>query len=147
MDGPVGIAAATVAFAGTLCTSVHTLHEAISSWVNAPRTLHELRTGIKAFQEVLTSLTAELKSATEDSSPSNQRAVYQKLEPVFQGCQQSCDEFSSLLRKITSHSGEDRLSKRDRIRVHLNEREIAQFKGNLEVYKSTLVVALQHATV
>ncbi|KAI2633685.1 hypothetical protein GGS26DRAFT_554317 [Hypomontagnella submonticulosa] len=147
MDGPVGIAAATVAFAGTLCTSVQTLHEAINSWANAPRTLHELRNGIKAFQDVLASLMNKLKSATEESSPPNQRAAYQDLEPVFQRCQNSCDEFASLLRKITSHSDEDRLSKRDRLRVHLNEKEIAQFRGNLEVYKSTLVVALQHTTV
>lgn len=147
MAESVGVASAVVGFAGTLYTSIQTLYDVINTWVNAPQTLRELHNSIKVFQGVLTSLTTELEARTHDNSPLTQLAAYKDLEPVLRGCQKSCDEFTSLLQGITSHSDEDRVSKRDRLRVHLNEKEISLFKTNLEVYKSTLTIALQHTTM
>lgn len=64
----VGIAAGAVGFAGTLYTSIKTLHDMINSWVNAPQTLCDLLNGVKALQEVLMSLKIELEKATENNS-------------------------------------------------------------------------------
>ncbi|RAH40250.1 uncharacterized protein BO95DRAFT_21428 [Aspergillus brunneoviolaceus CBS 621.78] len=62
-------------------------------------------------------------------------------------CEATYNAFAKTLSRLTSHSDEDRLSWRDRGRLHLERREIASLKNGLQKGIETLDIAINMATL
>lgn len=65
----------------------------------------------------------------------------------MEGCRTSCVNFEKKLSDLTSHSDENRMAFRDRIRLNFNDNEIGLLKENLAQSQRTLNDALGFANL
>lgn len=121
----------------TLQSSI-TLYQTIQSLQSRDKTIRELRQELEALQHVLQAL---------GESFSNSEVDLIALEQPLRRCKDACSDFNSLLAKCTSHSTEERSSKRDWLKLKYLGEDIAGFKDMLACYKSTISIALAYANL
>ena len=141
MAEALGTTAAVIGIASAAWSSAKSLYDFVSSFRDAPKALEDLiqDTGIIAKQlETL----ATQKPTNARSLSNTQRATLRDLEPALEGCQNACEDLESKIRTMTSHSSDGRVSKRDRLALMFQDKDVAILKARLGSYKQSLVVAL-----
>lgn len=147
MADPLSISASAIAVITLAAQSCKALNDIIAGFVNAPKTLQDLRGDLGNVQHLIQSLESVVGGATRTQLSVDQRTCIAELVPAMQNCQGACDDFRAKLSKITSHSKEDQVSWIDRSRIHFNEKEIMLLKSRLGDCKETLDVALGVVTL
>ena len=145
MSDPLSITASVIAVAGVAYSSVKLLHETISGIQDAPETIIHLKTEVGILYETIHSLKQRLAEEKEKDSVLSeaQRSNLREIEPSLDACHNACDAFQTKMVHILRHSTEERISTRDKIKMHLREKEIVTFQVRLESYKSTFAISLE----
>ncbi|KAK7698643.1 hypothetical protein SLS64_012382 [Diaporthe eres] len=145
---PLSITAAVIGVVRLTYDSCKSLNEKLKGIKHAPEKLETLHRDLDAFQAILNSQGEATFSALEDVAlSSDQQASLKALLTVMGGCQTACEAFEKKLSHLTSHSDEDRIALRDRIRLHFNDSEIGLLKENLAQSQRALNGALGFANL
>lgn len=145
MADPLSVAASLIAVVGLAWTSTQALHDAIDSWVGAPQTISNIKNELETLKAVLQALQRLFKDVQTPAVDSV--LVDMKVRSVLQSCQDVCDDFKALVTKWTRHSTEGKFSKRDKLAVTFGGQMMAAFTQKLGLYKQTLGLVLQAATL
>ncbi|ROW08963.1 hypothetical protein VMCG_02966 [Cytospora schulzeri] len=143
MAEAISLAASVIAIAEMTWYSCKTLNDTIKRFRNAPEKLRNLLGDLGTLIQLLQSLRGHLEPSMSAGHPS----AHEALKPAMQGCQQLCDEFTKRLAELTSHSNEEYIGRRDRLRFHFNDTEIMLLKERLVQYKLTFDIALNVASL
>lgn len=114
------------------------LYQTIQSLQSREKVIRELRQELEALQGVLRAL---------DESIGNLDVDLVSLEQPLKRCKSSCEDFNSLILRCTSHSTEQRSSRRDWLKLRYMGDDISGFKNMLAGYKSTISIALAYANL
>lgn len=145
---PLSITAAVIGVVRLTYDSCKSLNEKLKGIKHAPEKLETLRRDLDAFQAILNSQAEASFSGLEDVAlSSDQQASLKALLTVMEGCRTICADFEKKLSHLTSHSDENRMALRDRIRLHFNDSEIGLLKENLAQSQRTLNDALGFANL
>lgn len=145
---PLSITAAVIGVVRLTYDSCKSLNEKLRGIKNAPEKLETLHRDLDTFQAILNSQGGASFSVLEDATLStDQQASLKALLTVMEGCQTVCANFEKKLSHLTSHSDENRMALRDRIRLHFNDSDIELLKQNLAQSQRTLNDALGFANL
>jgi uncharacterized protein YoxC len=147
MPDPLSITASVIAVATLAYSSSKKLYEFVQSIQEAPKTLKDMNSDLAALQKVLNSLIEQLTTTPVEDVSVGLKGCLEDIKPSLKGCSEACDEFNAKLAKITSHSTEDHTSKRDKIKLQFQDKEILAFKYRISSYKATLSLALEFASL
>ena len=147
MADPVGLTASIIAIAGLACQSGKTLYELLNSIQNTPRTLQALNEDLSAIQHLLKSIKSAMEDSSDNSFSNGVKKCLEEAKPALTGCGKACDEFAEKIGKIMSHSDENRTSRRDRIKLQFQEKDILAFRYRIGSYKAMLNIALGLASL
>ncbi|OJD10871.1 hypothetical protein AJ78_08233 [Emergomyces pasteurianus Ep9510] len=144
MADPLSITASVVTIATLAYASSKSLYQTISGICNAPQNLVHLKTDIEMLCEAIMSLQRGLEENGIDAALSDaQRSNLCEIKPILEACQKACDAFKGKMERFMSHSSDGHIALRDRLKMHVQEKEIVAFEAQLGSYKSTLIVALE----
>lgn len=145
---PLSITAAVIGVVRLTYDSCKSLNEKLKGIKNAPEKLETLHRDLDAFQAILNSQGEASFSGLEDVAlSSDQQASLKALLTVMEGCRTVCEAFEKKISHLTSHSDENRMALRDRIRLHFNDSDIGLLKENLAQSQRTLNDALGFANL
>lgn len=147
MTDPLSITAGVIAVVTLAYDSGKTLYEFINGILEAPKALKDMNGDLAAIQKVLNSLKVELEGTPDATLSAGLKKFLNDIKPSLEGCTEACDEFKAKLVKVTSHSTEAHTSKRDRIKLQFQDKEISAFKYRMASYKATLSIALEYASL
>lgn len=150
MDDLLSVTANVTGVVTAVCQSCKALSDLISSFIDAPKNLTNLRDDLNALQTLIESLKQAVSPRSPDPTirlSTEQKSCMNELIPAMNSCQTACDEFKQRLSKATSHSPPGRLSLVDRARWPFNEKDIAVLQSRLGDCKQTLSVALGVVTL
>jgi hypothetical protein len=147
MGDPLSVTAGVIAVAGLAYSSAKALNEAIASFLNAPKVLRDIGKDLGILQNLLQALQQPLDGVPNADLSNDQKACFESLKPALEACKGMCDDFTLKLSKMTSHSQADKVSWRDRARLHFNEKDVALLQSDLEKHKQTVDVAIGVATL
>ena len=145
MAEAVGLAASIIAIATLAYQSSKTLYDLLDSIRNVPKTLQDLNEDLSAISQLLKSIKSAMEDSSDDSFSDGVKKCLEEVKPALTGCGKTCDEFTEKIGKIMSHSDEKHTSKRDRIKLQFEEKDILAFRYRLGSYKATLNIALSLA--
>ncbi|KAJ5803184.1 uncharacterized protein N7503_005634 [Penicillium pulvis] len=134
----VGTASAIATFVTLALQSSIVLYQTVQSLQSRDKVIRELRQELEALQGVLQAL---------QESTGNLDVDLASLEQPLKRCNNACEEFNTLIRRCTSHSTEDRSSRRDWVKLRYMGEDISGFKNMLAGYKSTISIALAYANL
>ncbi|KAJ5527004.1 hypothetical protein N7513_011163 [Penicillium frequentans] len=134
----VGTASAIATFVTLALQSSIVLYQTVQSLQSRDKVIRELRQELEALQGVLQAL---------QESTSNLDADLASLEQPLKRCKNACEDFNALIRRCTSHSTEERSSRRDWVKLRYMGEDISGFKNMLAGYKSTISIALAYANL
>lgn len=143
---PLSITAGVIAVTRLTYDTCKSLNNTINGLKSAPSKLKGLQTALRSFESMIEQ-DMGLNSLQDAILSPAQQASLSALQPVMQSCQASSDAFSKRLTELTSHSSEERLAKRDRIRLHFNDNEIRLLQETLGQAQRTLSDALGFANL
>lgn len=138
----VGLAASVITIADVAYKSSKRLYELIDGFRTASKTLSDLHTDLSSLEQLLQSLKDALGKADDESLSDEMRKCLQNLKPCMVACYEVCDGFSAKVMQITSHSTEDHVSWRDKIRLQFEEKGIQAFQFRLAAHKTTINIVL-----
>lgn len=150
MADPLSVTASVIAVVTAACQSCKALSDLISSFLNAPKDLLNLRGDLDALQAVIESLEHAVSPGSPDAASSlstEQKSCMKELVPAMRSCQTACDDFAQRLSKAMSHSPQGRVSLIHRAKWHFNEKDIMFLQSRLGDCKQTLSVALGVVTL
>jgi len=147
MAEAIGLTASIIAIAGLAYQSSKTLYELLDGIQNAPKTLQGLSEDLSAISHLLKSITSAMEDSSDDSFSNGVKKCLEEVKPALAGCGKTCDEFREKMAKIMSHSDEEHTSKRDRIKLQFEQKDIVAFRYRLGSYKATLNIALSLASL
>lgn len=104
----VGTASAIATFVTLALQSSIVLYQTVQSLQSRDKAIRELRQELEALQGVLQAL---------KESTGNLDVDLASLEQPLKRCNNACDDFNTLIKRCTSHSTEDRSSKRDWVKL------------------------------
>ncbi|KAH8887335.1 hypothetical protein GQ53DRAFT_784306 [Thozetella sp. PMI_491] len=139
MAEAVGMASGLLALATFAFNTSVALKTTIQSFQSHPKRIRDLLEELEALTETLAPLQETIREATD----LNLSALALPLER----CGNACQEFEGELNKCVSQSGGTRASFRDWARVQYMRDDIDSFRRLLDGYKSTINLALTHATL
>ena len=134
----VGTVSAITSLVTLALQSSITLYQTVQSLQSRDKVVRELRQELEALQGVLQTLNESICNFEVDLTT---------LEQPLTRCNNACAEFNALIKKCTSHSTEERSSKRDWLRLRYMGEDITGFKDMLASYKSTISIALAYANL
>lgn len=134
----VGTASAITTFVTLALQSSIILYQTVQSLQSRDKVIRELRQELEALQGVLQAL---------EESTGNLDVDLAALEQPLKRCNNACEEFNALIRRCTSHSTEERSSRRDWVKLRYMGEDISGFKNMLAGYKSTISIALAYANL
>jgi hypothetical protein len=137
-----GVVASVVAIAGLAYNGSKKLYEALDSYQNAPKTLSNLRTELDIVQQLLQSIEKNLANTRDEDLPEALQRCLQDFKPSLKGLKLGCDEFLEKLKKLTNHSMDSNMSKRDRFKLQFEEKSIEAFRYRLGSHKLSANIAL-----
>lgn len=145
---PLSITASVIAVVQLTYGSCKSLSETLKGINNAPEKLENLHRDLISFQAVLKSHgDASISDLENLGLSADQKASLKALVTVMEGCRMVCENFEKKLNHLTSHSDENHIALRDRIRLHFNDGEIGLLKENLAQSQRTLNDALGFANL
>jgi len=147
MAEAVGLTASIIAIAALAYQSSKTLYELLDGIRNAPKTLQGLNEDLSAISHLLKSIKSAMEDSSDDSFSDGVKKCLEEVKPALTGCGKTCHEFKEKMGKIMSHSDEKHTSKRDRIKLQFEEKDILAFRYRLGSYKATLNIALSLASL
>ncbi|EPS26182.1 hypothetical protein PDE_01118 [Penicillium oxalicum 114-2] len=139
----VGTASAITTFVTLALQSSIILYQTVQSLQSRDKVIRELRDELRSLQGVLQALEELIGNFEVDLA---------SLEQPLARCKSACEEFNSLIKRCTSHSTEERSSKKDWLKLrymglrYMGE-DILGFKNMLAGYKSTISIALAYANL
>ncbi|KAJ6005657.1 hypothetical protein N7451_003601 [Penicillium sp. IBT 35674x] len=134
----VGTASAIATFVTLALQSSIVLYQTVQSLQSRDKVIRELRQELEALQGVLQAL---------QESTGNLDVDLASLEQPLKRCNNACEDFNALIRRCTSHSTEERSSRRDWVKLRYMGEDISGFKNMLAGYKSTISIALAYANL
>jgi hypothetical protein len=144
MTDPLSVTAGVIAVAGLAYSSSKALYELISTIQDAPQGFQELNQSIAALSQILEALRTNLDGRGTRLSQS-QIACLQEAKPILEGCDHACKNFKTKIEGLTIHSHDSRRSFRDSIKLHFQNKSIADFRMRLADWKESLAIALDVA--
>lgn len=133
--------AAMLGSAAAAFQEVQFLYTTIDNIRDAPGFLHDIKLDIQAVKDVLHNL------VTAAPSDSSQIISSAEVKSAIENCCKLCTDFQALFTRWKRHAVEEDTFWVDRWRVSLSgEERIRAFKGQLNLCKDTLAVALSTAT-
>ncbi|KAF1809595.1 hypothetical protein P152DRAFT_403061 [Eremomyces bilateralis CBS 781.70] len=138
MAEPISLASGLITFVVFALKTSTSLYEAVDSFKTSQRAIRELRSELSGLQAVLLSL---------QEAASNSTVKLDVLQVPLQRCGKACQEFEEVIAKCTAHSGGSRESFRDWAKIRYMGNTIEGFRRTLEVYKSTITIALGDANI
>jgi hypothetical protein len=139
---PLSITAAAVGFTTAALQSAQFLVKTIDNIRDAPSTIRDVTTDVRAVESVL----QNLEKALNDGS--SQIILSSQIEYAVKNCERACITFQSQVESWKKHSTEEKMFWMDRWKIGLfGQEKIKTFKGQLSSYKGTLSVALSTATM
>ncbi|OBT75572.1 hypothetical protein VF21_05832 [Pseudogymnoascus sp. 05NY08] len=146
MTDPLSVTAGTIAVAGLAYSSSKALYELISTIQGAPQVFQELNQYIAALGQVLNALKTNLDGRGTRLSD-GQITCLQEAKLTLEGCDIACKDFKTKMERLTTHSHDGRKSFRDGIKLHFQNKSIADFQMRLAGWKETLALALDVALI
>ena len=144
MTDPLSVTAGIIAVAGLAYSSSKALYELISTIQDAPQVFQELNQYIAALSQTLEALKTNLDGRGTRLSES-QIACLQEAKPTLKGCDLACKDFKTKMEGLTIHSHDGRRSFRDSIKLHFQNKSIADFRMRLAGWKESLALTLDVA--
>jgi hypothetical protein len=141
MTDPLSVTAGIIAVAGLAYSSSKALYELISTIQDAPQVFQELNQYIAALSQILEALKTNLDGRGTRLSES-QITCLQEAKPTLEGCDLACKDFKTKMEGLTIHSRDGRRSFRDSIKLHFQNKSIADFRMRLAGWKESLALAL-----
>ncbi|KAF2686546.1 hypothetical protein K458DRAFT_476409 [Lentithecium fluviatile CBS 122367] len=139
---PLSITASIVGITTAAIQSVQFLTKTVDNIKEAPNTVKDVGTDLRAVQPVLQSLAKALQDGSEQIVLSDQ------IRCAVENTDRACTAFQSRVERWMKHSTEDKLFWMDRWKVGLfGVEHIKTFRGQLSDCKGTLSVALSTATI
>jgi len=142
MADPLSICASAIAVATLAYDGVKTLHDLITGIRDAPKTIQEISVDLGEILKILSFFQEELARAKGQKLSRELEACLTQVQPAMEACRDTCDAFRSKMAAVTSHSSPTHTSFRDRLKLLLQDADIASFKHKLGSYKSTLNIAI-----
>ncbi|CAI7671403.1 unnamed protein product [Penicillium pancosmium] len=134
----IGTASAIATFVTLALETSINLYQTIQSLQSREKVIRELRQELEALQGVLRAL---------EESISNLDVDLASLEQPLTRCKNACEDFNILILRCTSHSTQQRSSRRDWLKLRYMGDDISGFKNMLAGYKSTISIALAYANL
>ena len=144
MTDPLSVTAGIIAVAGLAYSSSKALYELISTIQDTPQVFQDLNQYIAALSQILEALRINLNGRNARLSES-QIVCLQEMKPTLEGCDLACRDFRTKIEKLTIHSHDGRRSFRDSIKLHFQNKGIADFRMRLTGWKESLALALDVA--
>ncbi|KAF3764680.1 hypothetical protein M406DRAFT_331005 [Cryphonectria parasitica EP155] len=144
---PLSITASVIGITRLTFDSCKTLNDTIKGIKRAPSKLKDLETSLDAFQKVIKPFEEDLVNREDAALSPDQLANLRALEPVMLYCRDICNKFTKRVSELTSHSDENHMAWRDRLRLNFNDSEIRLLKENLAQCQRTLSDALGFANL
>jgi hypothetical protein len=144
MTDPLSVTAGVIAVAGLAYSSSKALYELISTIQDAPQVFQDLNQYIGALGQILEALKTNLDGRGTRLSES-QIACLQEAKPTLEGCDLACKDFNTKIEGLTTHSQDGRRSFRDSVKLHFQNKSIADFRMRLAGWKESLSLALDVA--
>jgi hypothetical protein len=141
MTDPLSVTAGIIAVTGLAYSSSKALYELISTIQDAPQVFRELNQYIAVLGQILEALRINLDGRGTRLSAS-QIACLQEAKPTLEGCDLACKDFKTKIEGLTIHSHDSRRSFRDSIKLHFQNKSIADFRMRLAGWKESLALAL-----
>ncbi|RFU25376.1 hypothetical protein B7463_g10962, partial [Scytalidium lignicola] len=141
MSDPLSVTANVVAVAGIAYSSSQALYELISTIQDAPQVFQDLNRYIAALGQILNALETNLGGRGARLSES-QIVCLQQAKPALKGCDLACKDFKTKIDRLTVHSQNGRRSFRDGLKLHFQNKSIADFRTRLVGWKESLTLAL-----
>lgn len=139
MAEAIGVASGLVGLGTFALQSSVALYETINSYRSHQQRVRDLADETSALSGVLGSLVETVQAAAElDLSA---------LEIPLRQCGKACQGFEEQIQKCSSRSTSSRTSVKDWARLRYNGDDIDGFRRLLASYKSTITIALTHATL
>ncbi|KAF2458146.1 hypothetical protein BDY21DRAFT_371041 [Lineolata rhizophorae] len=147
MAEALGITASVIAVAGLAYSSSQKLYQSLSDLHEAPETISGLKTDVGTLSDTIHSLKQKLNDEVSDDSLSDeQKANLTQIQPALKACCDACNQFQDKIKKLTSHSKDGTISRRDKAKLLFEKAKIGAFQSQLNSYKSTLAIALEFST-
>lgn len=144
---PFSITAGTLGISETSLAAIKTLRETIYGFQNAPDDVHTIRTVLEELEKSLDTL-RNLGIADQETSEECKAALTQThMVEAVNNCGAACEAFKERLKQWTSHSTEDKLSKRDSVKVVWNKSAIADFKTKVQTWQGVVHLAVSTTEV
>lgn len=141
----VGTVSGTVGMAAVALHALRTLLDDLSSIKDAPEDITNIKIELSNTQLVIDGLHVALK--VDDWEPETRNVMQAgNVEVALTACKDSCTRFHLGLQKLLKHSTDGKISKRDKFAFGFMSRgKVAAFKGELNLCKSTVGLALNAA--
>jgi hypothetical protein len=141
MTDPLDVTASVIAVAGLAYSSSKALYELISTIQDAPQLLQDLNQYVVALGKILNALKTNLDCRGARLFES-QILCLQEAKPTLKGCYLACKDFQVKIERVTVNSENGRTSFRDGIKLHFQNKAIADFQMRLVGWKESLALAL-----
>jgi len=139
---PLSIAASVVGITTAALQGVQFLAKTIDNVRDAPSTVKDISSDLRAIEPVLQNLNRALQG---DSS---QIILSDQIKPAVENCDRACMAFQSQIERWMKHSKEDKIFWVYSWKIGLfGQERIKAFKGQLSDCKGTLSIALSTATM
>jgi uncharacterized low-complexity protein len=141
---PLSITAAVVGIIAPVVHSIHLLYEDIQKIADAPETLKSLENDLLSVNQAL----ASLQAVSDVQWKSLGETVVSQSKAATTSCGESCNKFKTALRDWTRHSGDGKLSWRDRAKVGFFKQGcVKSMSEQLQHCKTTLTLVVCTATL
>ena len=145
---PLTVGSAIIGVVAVGLHATHLLIEDIERIKDVPETLAAVRQDLQNIEAVLQSLSTALSAQDLGSIDSRQLIQDVRVESAVQACNERCVAFRGTLKKLTTHSTDTDLSRRDQFRIGMfGTKKIDSFRRQLQICKGTLDTALHTANL
>ena len=138
MAEPIGVSSGIITLVLVTLKSSQLLYRTVTSFQSSPRVVRSLKEQLEALEVVLHSLQ---KTAAETD------AKFESLELPLTRCGNACQDFNEVIEGCVKHSTGNERSFRDWWKLKYMGEDISGFTRMLEVYKSTISIALADANM
>jgi hypothetical protein len=121
---PLSVTAGVIAIATVAWQSCKAAHCLVNALVEAPQAITRAKNSLIETQKTLGALGQTLTTTSESVLDPVLRTI--QLDATLASTQHLCDEFTAAITRYTSHSTEERFSKRDRIMANFHESKITR---------------------
>jgi hypothetical protein len=147
MAEAIGIASGIIGIVTFALQGTKFLSDTIGTYRTAAPTLADLEQDVAAIDTTLHSINSSLEGNGDDKFSDSVQKCLNESKTAIEGCGKACEDFAKELKDIMSHSKDGKVSKRDKMKLWLEEETIKGFRYRLGSYKSTLNIVLTLASM